>query len=814
MLFSTDHRHCGTSRFLVAWMRKLHGRKPGLALWFLLVFIAAGGGVFLQSANAAIAYIQGNYAVPQTPQNSVSVNYSGAQTPGDLNVVIVGWNSSAGAVTSVSDTRGNSYQLAVGPTQLSGALSQCIYYAKNIGGAAAGTNTVTVQFSQAEPYPDIRILEYGGIDPVNPLDVAAASLGSSTLSSTNPVAISNTIDLLVAANTVKSGTIGAVGGFTQRLLTWPDGDIVEDRIVTAPTYYDASAPLGSLGNWVMQMVAFRAAGSPAPAVAVQITAPGGGATRTGTVTVSVNASDTGGGVAGVQLRIDNMPYGVGTSTSPYTISLDTTKFANGWHSLQAVGWNHADHPAFSSLVWVTFSNSNPGNPASSGMWSDVVPLPDVSVHTALLPGGRVFMSDGFDLGNIAIDWDYRINAIGQVNAPWNMFCNGMDQMADGRLMVVGGHQGGHIGLANAGIFDPATDSWTIVPDMSYPRWYPTLTTLPDGRFIVTSGEMNGSGDDCPIPEIYNPSTNSWTQLSHASFPFNYYYPDTTVLPDGRLLIPSSTETPIVSQVLNLNTLTWTPVGGPAVDGGCSVQYLPGKFLKTGTSNDTDDAPRSSASTAYVLDMAQPSPTWRQVSSMAFPRCYHSMTILPNGNVLVTGGGPTTNAIDIGNAILAVEMWSPSTETFYTKASMSAPRLYHSIGLLLPDGRVLISGGGSPAGSNQPTDQLSAQFFSPPYLFRGPRATITSAPSELSYGQTFTVQTPDARRIAQVSLVRFGVVTHSFNTGQVFVPLSFSVGNGSLTVTAPANANIAPPGNYMLFLVDTNFVPSWGAILNL
>jgi hypothetical protein len=791
-------------------MRKLRHWKPGFALCLWSIFIAAAGVVFPQSA-AAIAFVQGSYATPQRPQPTVWVRYPGAQAAGDLNVVIVGWNSTAGIVTSVSDTRGNSYQLAVGPSQFSG-MSQSIYYARNIGAAAAGANLVAVQFSQAEPYADVRILEYSGIDRTNPLDVVSASAGISNLSSTNAVATTNATDLLVGANMVQTATIAAVGGFIPRLISQPDGDIAEDRVVTGVSYYDASAPLNLGGNWVMQMAAFRAAGSPVPAVALQITAPPGGGTKLGgTVTVSVNASDTGNGVAGVQLRIDNIPCGVGTAVSPYSFSVDTTKFANGMHSLQAVAWNNADQPAFSSPVWVLFSNSNPGNPGAYGMWSDVIPLPDVSVHTALLPEGRVFMSDGFDLGNIAIDWNYGLNTIDQVNPPWNMFCNGMDQTADGRLIVVGGHQSGHVGLPNAGIFDPATESWSVLPNMNYPRWYPTLTTLPSGRLIVTSGEMNGPEDDCQIPEIYNPSTNSWSQ--QAKFPFNYYYPDTTVLPDGRLIIPSSTEDPIVSQVFNLNTQTWTPIGGPAVDGGCSVQYLPGKFLKTGTSNDTDSAPRASASTAYVLDTTQLSPTWRQVASMAYPRCYHSMTMLPNGNVLVTGGGPTTDAIDIANAILPAEIWSPTTETFATKAPMDAPRLYHSIGLLLPDGRVLISGGGSPAGSNQPTDQLSAQFFSPPYLFQGPKPVITSAPSQLSYGQNFTVQTPDAWRIGKVSLIRFGVVTHSFNTGQVFIPLSFSINNGWLTVTAPANASIAPPGNYMLFLVGTNDVPSFAAIVH-
>jgi hypothetical protein len=446
------------------------------------------------------------------------------------------------------------------------------------------------------------------------------------------------------------------------------------------------------------------------------------------------------------------------------------------------------------------------------MWSDVVPLPIVSVHTALLPGGRVFMSGPFDLGNIAYDWCYRLNTFNEVDAPWNMFCNGMDQMADGRLLVAGGHQGGHIGLPNSGIFDPASDSWTVLPNMAFWRWYPQLTALPDGRFIITSGEMNGDGDYCQVPEIYDLSTNSWSQLANASFPFSYFYPHALIGSGGNLLIPASMEYPVASQVLNLSTLTWSPFGTATVDGGCTVQYAPGKILKTGTSTDQNSV-QPSASTAYVLDRNQPSNTWQQVAPMAYPRCYHNMTVLPNGNVLVTGGGTTTDPLDLADAVLPAEVWSPSTQTFLTKAPLNGPRLYHSIALLLPDGRVLVSGGGSDVGSNQPQDQLSAEFFSPPYLFQGSQPTITSAPSQLSYGQNFTVQTPDAWRIAQVSLIRFGAVTHSFNTGQHFIPLSFSIGNGSLTVAAPANANLAPPGNYMLFLVGTNYVPSFAAIVH-
>jgi hypothetical protein len=145
--------------------------------------------------------------------------------------------------------------------------------------------------------------------------------------------------------------------------------------------------------------------------------------------------------------------------------------------------------------------------------------------------------------------------------------------------------------------------------------------------------------------------------------------------------------------------------------------------------------------------------------------------------------------------------------------MSAPRLYHSEALLLPDGRVLVCGGGRFDDSTLPTDQFSAEFFSPPYLFKGSRPAITSAPSHLFYGQSFTVnftvQSP--AQIAKVSLVRFGSVTHDINMSQRFLPLSFVVGNASMNITAPRDANLAPPGYYMLFLVDSNGVPSRAAV---
>jgi hypothetical protein len=775
-----------------------------------------------------IKFVQVNAVTPQTPQTSVTVPYKTAQKPRDLNVVIVGWNDTTATVSSVTDTAGNTYTKAVGPTQIGGVLSQSIYYAQNL---PLGNNSVIVTFSQAAAYPDIRVLEYAGIDTNNPIDLTAALSGNSGSSSTNAVTTTNATDLLLGANIVSTLTKGAGANFTNRVITAPDGDIVEDRVV-APGSYSASAPLTAAGSWVMQMVALRAASTQPdttpPTVNVTPPAP----PLTGTINVTVSASDTGTGVASIQLQVDGVTIGAGASTSPATFKLDTTKFDNTTHSLTGVATDFANNTGVSSPVSVTFSNSNPGKPAQSGVWSNVVPLPVVAVHTALLPNGSVFMSDGMGYGANAIDWHYINNIIDTVTAPQNIFCNGMDQMADGRLMIVGGHQAGHVGLNFAGIFDPGTESWTVLPNMAYPRWYPTLTSLSDSRLMVTSGEMNGSGTDQPIPEIYNPSTNSWSQLSNSQLPFvpvPYYYPHTLLLPDSRLLVPASTEESIVSQVLNLNTTppSWTSIGGTAVDGGSSVMYIPRPFdpanptnpaiiFKTGTSNDTDNdaggRTRTSASTAYVLDTTQPSPAWTPAAPMRFGRTYHCTTVLPDGNLLVTGGGSTTYpTTDFSTPAENPELWSPITQTWTTLAPMSRPRLYHGVALLLPDARVLVSGGGRWPTSSQVTDELNAEFFAPPYLFNGPRPVIASAPSQLSYGQNFTVQTPDAARIAKVSLIRFGAVTHDFNTGQHFIPLAFTPGAGLLTVTAPPNSNWAPPGNYMLFLVDTNGVPSVAAL---
>jgi glucose/arabinose dehydrogenase/PKD repeat protein len=211
----------------------------------------------VSSTPGPIAFVQVKASTPQTPQSTVATTFNLAQTAGNLNVAVVGWNESTGNITSVTDSAGNTYQTAVATFRGSG-LSQAVYYAKDIVGAGAGTNTITVTFDKAVAYVDVRILEYSGLDQTSPFDVGRSAAGSSATADSGAATTTFASELVVGAGITRACFTGAGPGFTLRIKTNPDCDIAEDRIVTTTGSYNATAPV--TGSWIMQMATFKGAG--------------------------------------------------------------------------------------------------------------------------------------------------------------------------------------------------------------------------------------------------------------------------------------------------------------------------------------------------------------------------------------------------------------------------------------------------------------------------------------------------------------------------------------------------------------------------
>jgi hypothetical protein len=423
--------------------------------------------------------------------------------------------------------------------------------------------------------------------------------------------------------------------------------------------------------------------------------------------------------------------------------------------------------------------------------------------------GDILMWDAFAAGQEAYVWNSTTGAVTYVPSVDNVFCSGPVLMADGSAMLAGGHLSAGVGIPDVNRFDPVTKSWSPMPPMAFPRWYPNATTLPDGRVLVVSGSTTCVTCIGDIPELYDPVTNQWTQLGTAQLSMPLY-PHIYVLPNGKILYASSTEGVIQSQVLDLATGTWSMVDPNAVTGGSSAMYRPGMIVKSGSPGAPGRIPTANSSTStYVLDMTKPAPAWRQVGSMAFGRTFHTLTLLPDGTVLVTGGSQTNDPTS--QAVYAAEVWNPQTEAWTTMSSMQMARTYHETAILLQDGRILVAGGGGCCGA---PDQFNGEIFSPPYLFHGPRPTISSVAANLTYGAPFFVTTPDAASITSVVLMRIGSATHQFDRDQRYLPLSFTAAANGLNVQMVANANLAPPGDYMLFILNGSGVPSVSSVVSI
>jgi hypothetical protein len=464
-------------------------------------------------------------------------------------------------------------------------------------------------------------------------------------------------------------------------------------------------------------------------------------------------------------------------------------------------------------VIVSFDPTSPI--AGAGAWSAPITWPALAIHASLLPNGKV------------LTWGQRnsqpeiwtppatVGASGtfvSTPEPADLFCSGHTFLPDGRILVAGGHSGTvGLGIRNSAIFDFATGSFTSGPVMENGRWYPTNTALASGEVLTLSGGDTAQQRNL-IPEVYQ-SNGTWRVLSTASL-YLPYYPMAFVAPAGNVFVAGPSQTTYFLDPSG--TGHWT--GGPTSlfgvrDYGSAVMYDVGKIFMVGGGAPT--------ATAEVIDISAGSGTWRYVASMAVSRRQSNATILADGKVLVTGG---TNATGFNNspsntAVLAAELWDPATEQWKTLARATHYRLYHSTALLLQDGRVLTAGSGAPAATGL-TDDLTGEIFTPPYLFNADgtlaaRPTITAAPMSVAYNQGFSVQLSAPTTVSKVTWISLGSVTHSYNENQRAMRLTFTgSGTAAISVTAPARAALAPPGYYLLFIVDGRGVPSVAKIVRI
>ena len=466
--------------------------------------------------------------------------------------------------------------------------------------------------------------------------------------------------------------------------------------------------------------------------------------------------------------------------------------------------------------------------ACQGAWQvTATPSPIRSVHVALMHTGKVLVVSGsgnsrgdFDAGTFKTSvWDPTTGGFQSVATPWDAFCSGHAFLADGELLVAGGttaYPGPATNNANAGspktyLFDPGTSKYVAEPDMATARWYPEAVELGNGN-IFTVGGLDDKGLQTNASQIFNSQTSTWSPNKAPPGQLNFMplYPSLHLLADGRLfysgvnVFGAGSATP---GIWNTTTNAWTPVPGltdPGLrDQGMSVLLPPAqdqKVMVLGGGN--QDQPVAAVASTAIVDLKSANPSYVPAPPMDVNKMYVSAVILPDSTVLETGGASTT-VHNGDHAVLSTQVFDPKTSTWTKEASPVVPRVYHSSAILLPDGRVATFGGNPDDGY-----EMRIEVYTPPYLWTGtPRPTIDGAPTELGYGGAYSVSTTESSPLRSAVLVRPMAVTHSTDPAQRLIDLPFTTTPNGVSVSVTNNPNLAPPGWYMLFVVDGTGVPS-------
>ena len=479
-----------------------------------------------------------------------------------------------------------------------------------------------------------------------------------------------------------------------------------------------------------------------------------------------------------------------------------------------------------------------------------------AIHAALLYNGKIYYHAGSDYNPKNQNGPYKAAILNpatntQVNIPMSedLWCGGHTQLANGNLLISGGTlqyndfsaNGLWYGLNVAYEFDVPSQSLLKRQSMAHGRWYPTLISLPGANVACFSG-LDEYGCYNQLTEIYDQASETWsisynpsssliycvgncTNLAgagspcygsskHGVSPRVSYYPRMHLMPSGLVALVG----------MNNAMWTWNPSTGVWVNAGRMTDTTSrtyGTSILLPLQNDTTEqgkillaggAPGANSLAINSCLIITPNGSLlnnRFTSSMAYPRIYLNPVILPDGKIVVFGG--STSGMFVRNAVYSPEMFDPDTEIWTVLPPATVPRLYHSVALLLPDGRIWTAG----TSYSKSSHELRTEIFSPSYVSTI-RPVISGAPIiSGGYGGSINIPTPNAANISKVSLIKISTFTHHYNSDQRLIWLQIqSTDSGSVTVKAPINSNLAPPGYYLVHVLDSNSIPSVGVFIRI
>ena len=480
-------------------------------------------------------------------------------------------------------------------------------------------------------------------------------------------------------------------------------------------------------------------------------------------------------------------------------------------------------------------------PHINGTWT-VFPyqMPINPISANLLPIGKVLIvagsendarnnSRGAESYRAAV-WDPNgtdESSITVQNLTYDVFCSGTASLFDGRSLIVGGTSDySFTGENRASIFNPATSQYVQSQNMVDGRWYATATALADGRIMAMSGLTQTGGTSRTI-EIYDLQRAGTGWNPPTSVPFTPpLYPRLELLPGGRVFYTghgSGTST-ANAWIFDPATGGWTQSATTHIDRtyGSSVllpllppSYIP-RVMNFGGGNPATHS-------TDVIDLSVANPSYTAGPNMSTGRIEMNAVMLPNGKVLAEGGSVNNESPDTPGK--TADLYNPVSNTMGSAGTAAYSRLYHSTALLLPDATVM-STGSNPG--NRGSYEPATEIYTPSYLYDANDHLITTNRPQISglsfsgpihYGVPFSVSYASTSPISSAVLVRLGSATHASDMEQRLIGLCGATSpctafNNTLSLTTPPNGSIAPPGYYMLFLLDSAGVPSKASFIQL